>query len=97
MQQQQQPAWVSVLMGGASKIVASTATYPSQVIKSRLQQRDGSPTTKRYAGLVDCVLKISRQEGLAGFFRGVLPNALKVAPSAALTFVVYEELIKLNL
>ena len=96
-QQQQQPAWISVLIGGASKIVASTATYPSQVVKSRLQQRDGSPTTKRYEGLVDCVLKISRQEGLAGFFRGVLPNALKVAPSAALTFVVYEELIKLNL
>jgi hypothetical protein len=31
---------------------------------------------------------------LPGFFRGVVPNALKVAPSAALTFLVYEEAMK---
>jgi hypothetical protein len=36
-----------------------------------------------------------RSDGLRGFFRGVLPNALKVAPSAAITFFVYEELKKL--
>jgi hypothetical protein len=30
-----------------------------------------------------------------GFFRGAVPNALRVAPSAALTFLVYEEMMKL--
>lgn len=36
-----------------------------------------------------------RSEGAVGFFRGVIPNSLKVAPSAAVTFLVYEEIMKL--
>jgi solute carrier family 25 (mitochondrial folate transporter), member 32 len=36
------------------------------------------------------VSKIWQQEGIAGFFKGVIPNAIRVAPSAAVTFVVYE-------
>ena len=31
-----------------------------------------------------------RVEGARGFFKGVWPNALRVAPSAALTFWCYE-------
>lgn len=89
-----QPAWASVLIGGASKIIASTVTYPYQVIKSRIQQREASFGEVRYSGMLDCIVKTWRHEGLFGFLRGVVPNALKVAPSAALTFVVYEETLK---
>ena len=32
---------------------------------------------------------------MRGFFRGLAPNCLKVAPSAAVTFLVYEEALKL--
>ena len=87
-------------MGAASKILASTFTYPLQVIKSRLQQRadvvdisqEGEIRVKRreYKGVVDCVSRIWRNEGALGFFKGCVPNALRVAPSSAITFVVYE-------
>eukprot|EP01031_Cornospumella_fuschlensis_P031735 gene31735-38356_t len=90
----EQPAWVSLILGGGSKIVASTATYPYQVIKSRLQQRQDSEST-RYKGTMDCIRRIWRADGWVGFFRGCIPNALKVAPGSALTFVVYEECMKL--
>ena len=89
-EQQGPPAYVSMLTGGVAKSVATVATYPYQVIKSRLQQQRG-----KYRGMVDCVLKITRQEGIMGYFRGIVPNALKVAPQAALTFVLYEEAMKL--
>jgi hypothetical protein len=40
---------------------------------------------------VDCLTKIWQHEGLLGFFKGCVPNVLKMAPAAAITFVVYEK------
>eukprot|EP01038_Epipyxis_sp_PR26KG_P006268 gene6268-8632_t len=95
-----QPAFVSVFIGGLSKVIASTITYPYQVIKSRLQQREiFDQITQKfipvYKNSFDCAYRIWKYEGIRGYFRGIIPNALKVAPSAALTFMVYEECIKL--
>jgi solute carrier family 25 folate transporter 32 len=103
----EQTAVVSAGIGGSSKIVASTITYPYQLVKSHLQQRDipeSSPgsaqdvTTQRfrpmYKNTWDCVKTIWSKYGLRGFFRGVGPNALKVAPSSAVTFLIYEETLK---
>lgn len=87
-------------MGAVSKVIASTVTYPLQLIKSRLQQRtqiteltiDGEIQIVRreYSGVMDCVRRIWRHEGFVGFFKGTIPNAVRVAPSSAITFVVYE-------
>jgi solute carrier family 25 folate transporter 32 len=104
-----QPPWVSMSIGGISKIMASTATYPYQVIKSRLQQRESgiqtnhpsgssassSPAGPKYTTTRDCIMKIWKNEGFVGFFRGFSLNVMKVAPAAAITFVVYEETLKL--
>lgn len=90
-------------MGAASKMIATTVTYPIQLIKSRLQQRsqvmeltlsgEVEVLERHYSGVVDCIQKILKREGPSGFFKGCIPNALRVAPNAAITFMVYETVI----
>lgn len=80
--------------------IASIATYPLQVIKARMQQRvdsveltaegEVSAVKRNYQGMIHTTQKILRREGAAGFFKGVVPNSIRVAPGAAVTFVVYE-------
>lgn len=58
-------AVVSTINGSVSKVLASTATYPYQVVKSRMQQRGASfeEHNKLLGGLtgtVDCVRRIYR-------------------------------------
>jgi hypothetical protein len=79
---------------------ASTVTYPLQVLKTRLQQRSETVeltsegevrvVKREYSGVRAAVRRILEKEGPTGFFKGCIPNAVRVAPSAAVTFVVYE-------
>jgi len=51
-----------------------------------------STNATRYSGIVDGLRTISRQEGLGGLLRGVIPRMVSNAPMAALTFAVYENI-----
>eukprot|EP00752_Nemacystus_decipiens_P005250 g4764.t1 len=88
----------SLLMGGASKVLSTLVTYPTQVIKSRLQQRgtaeDVQAGSSRYRGTLHCAAEIGRKEGARGFFKGCVAHAVRAAPASAITFVVYEEVLK---
>ncbi|KAF8160604.1 mitochondrial substrate/solute carrier [Crassisporium funariophilum] len=44
----------------------------------------------KYSGAIDALRSILRVEGVAGLYRGLWPNLLKVAPSIATSFFTYE-------
>ena len=48
-----------------------------------------------YKGVTDCLMKILRNEGIRGFYKGFLPNLLRVVPSNGLFFLIYENVLKL--
>lgn len=47
---------------------------------------------RKYRSMINTARRIHRLEGFLGFFKGCIPNAIRVAPGAAITFVVYEEI-----
>jgi hypothetical protein len=42
--------------------------------------------------MTDAFKKIYAAEGIVGFYRGLIPNYVKVVPAIAVSFYIYEEL-----
>lgn len=62
-----------------------------QVIRSRLQEQGQVRNPeKHYSGVIDCVQKVYRKEGIPGFYRGCATNLLRTTPSAVITFTSFE-------
>lgn len=77
-----------LVLSGLAKIFAGSTTYPYQVVRARLQMYDAEST---YKSARDVVAQVWRKEGLAGFYKGLGPNLLRVMPSTWVTFLVYEK------
>jgi solute carrier family 25 phosphate transporter 23/24/25/41 len=88
---QQNPSSVGKLCAGAiSGAVAQTATYPFDVLRRRFQINTMSGMGYQYKGLFDAVRVIVAHEGVAGLYKGIAPNLLKVAPSMASSWLSFE-------
>ncbi|KAK4501942.1 hypothetical protein PRZ48_007752 [Zasmidium cellare] len=76
-------------LSAVSKMFAGSITYPYQVVRARLQTYDAR---ERYRGAWDVVKQVFRNEGFAGFYKGLGPNIVRVLPSTCVTFLVYENM-----
>ncbi|XP_076168294.1 solute carrier family 25 member 35 [Ptiloglossa arizonensis] len=83
--------FLASLIGGSC--VALTM-QPFDVLATRLynQQMDASGKGLLYNGLLDALIKIFRTEGLTGFYKGIFPTWMRIAPHTVLCLVFYEKL-----
>lgn len=75
------------LCGGASASIATICIQPLDMLKTRLVTQ-GEP--KIYKNIAHACVCIFRNEGLRGFYKGLVPSLLLVTPQTAISFSVYE-------
>lgn len=78
----------TLLLSSGAKLVAGAVTYPYQVLRSRLQNYEAEERFGR--GFRGVVARIWTEEGVRGFYRGLVPGVVRVMPATWVTFLVYE-------
>lgn len=75
--------------GGISAAISKTAVAPIERVKLLLQVQHVSKQieeSKRYKGIVDCFVRIPKEQGITAFWRGNLANVIRYFPTQALNF-----------
>ncbi|KAI4471070.1 adpatp carrier protein 1-related-related [Holotrichia oblita] len=77
------------LAGGISAAISKTAVAPIERVKLLLQVQHISkqiPEAQRYKGMVDCFVRIPKEQGVLAYWRGNLANVIRYFPTQALNF-----------
>ena len=82
---------INFLAGGVSGAVAKTATAPIERVKLLIQTQDANPKiisgeVARYTGIIDCFVRVSKEQGIKAFWRGNLTNIIRYFPTQAFNF-----------
>ncbi|XP_029030472.1 ADP/ATP translocase 3-like [Betta splendens] len=77
------------LTAGVAAAISETAVAPIERVKLLLQVQHASKqitADKQYKGLVDCFVRIPKEQGVIAFWRGNLANVIRYFPTQALNF-----------
>lgn len=78
-----------------SKLVASIATYPHEVVRLRMREQPRFVgAAPKYTGMIQSLQLIAREEGRKGLYAGMGTHLARVVPNAALMFFTYEVVVK---
>ncbi len=75
------------LKGGISATISKTATAPIERIKLLMQvQATSTQITQKYTGIIDCAVRVYKDQGILAFWRGNTANIIRYFPTQALNF-----------
>ncbi|XP_072494608.1 ADP/ATP translocase 3-like [Notamacropus eugenii] len=77
------------LAGGITTAISKMAVAPIQRVKLLLKVQHASKriaAEKQYKGVVDCIGRIPKEQGMLSFWRGNLANVMRYFPTQALNF-----------
>uniref|UniRef100_F6QZW6 ADP/ATP translocase n=1 Tax=Monodelphis domestica TaxID=13616 RepID=F6QZW6_MONDO len=77
------------LAGGIAAAISKTAVAPIERVKLLLQVQHASKqiaADKQYKGIMDCIVRIPKEQGMLSFWRGNLANVIRYFPTQALNF-----------
>ncbi|KAK3574509.1 hypothetical protein QTP86_008554 [Hemibagrus guttatus] len=74
-------------LGSIAGATGATAVYPIDLVKTRMQNQRSTGSfvgELMYKNSFDCAKKVLRYEGFFGFYRGLVPQLIGVAPEKAI-------------
>lgn len=76
----------------AARTVVMPFNYPFDTVRRRMMLQSEKPKAERlYAGSVDCFMKVLQKEGLAGMYKGLLPEMFR-GVGGSLVIVGYDRI-----
>lgn len=85
---------MSLACGSLAGLVSSTATFPLDLVRRRMQLQGQGGTRVVYRSFGSALRSIAAKEGVRGLYAGILPEYYKVIPGVAVAFMTYELLKK---
>lgn len=78
-----------ILASSLSKMIASSITYPHEILRTRLQLANNQ-SENQFRSLIRVCKSILQIEGIKGFYSGFVINLARTLPASAVTLVSFE-------
>ncbi|GMI01172.1 hypothetical protein TrST_g826 [Triparma strigata] len=82
-----------LVLGMVAGCSGTVSGFPLEAARRKLQMQGVGGRPVLYTGLADCLIKVAKEEGIGGLFRGCSANIVKMAPASAITFACYEKIL----
>ena len=83
-----------LITGALAGVFSVSITYPTDLVRRRLQLQGFDSSVPKYNGIIDSCKKIYKTESILGFYRGLSATYIKTGPAVAVQFWTIEFLNK---